>query len=51
MCCIFNLVQVPKLDAVGSNPISRSTFSCTYKELVVAGNPLFEVTRQYHIQN
>jgi hypothetical protein len=37
--------EVPKLDAVGSNPISRSMFSFTYRDLKLVRNPLFEVTK------
>jgi hypothetical protein len=33
--------QLPKLDAVGSNPISRSIFSITYKELLLLAEPTF----------
>ena len=36
--------QLPKLDVVGSSPISRSNFSITYGKLNFSGNPLFEVT-------
>ena len=43
--------QLPKLDAVGSNPISRSIFSIAYKDSAFAGNPVFEVTRQKQVQN
>ena len=37
--------EIPKLDAVGSNPISRSMFSFTYRDLKLVRNPLFEVTK------
>ena len=37
--------QLPKLDAVGSNPISRSMFSMSYGQWFICRNPLIEVTR------
>jgi hypothetical protein len=43
--------HIPKLDAVGSNPISRSMFSFTYKDFKLVRNPLFEVTGQKQVQN
>ncbi len=36
--------QLPKLDAVGSNPISRSIFSITCRELRIRDSLVFEVT-------
>ena len=40
----FVEVHLPKLDAEGSNPFSRSILSITYKKLASRRNPLFEVT-------
>ena len=43
--------QLPKLDAEGSNPFSRSILSITYVTPAFCGNPLFEVTRYVDVQN
>ena len=43
--------QLPKLDAVGSNPISRSIFSITCKEFPIRDSIVFEVTRYLEIRN
>ena len=43
--------RLPKLDAEGSNPFSRSIFSITCANLTFCGDPLFEVTRFVDVQN
>ena len=51
-CSLFPIAdQVPKLDAEGSNPFSRSIFSIAYVRLALCGNPLFEVTGYADVQN
>src|ERR1017187_185965 len=45
-CSLFPIYcRLPKLDVAGSNPVSRSIFSMTYREPNISLNPLFEVTR------
>ena len=43
--------QLPKLDAEGSNPFSRSIVSIAYATLAFCRNPLFEVTGYADVRN
>jgi hypothetical protein len=43
--------HIPKLDAEGSNPFSRSILSITYARLTFCKNPLSEVTGYADAQN
>ena len=51
-CSLFPIdCTIPKLDAEGSNPFSRSIFSIAYGKVNFSGNPLFEVTGWPDVQN
>ena len=44
LCLIFTiLVRIPKLDVAGSNPVSRSIFSTTWKESKIKRYSVYSV--------
>ena len=45
------MCQIPKLDVAGSNPVSRSIFSITYKDSSPKNVPLIEVKRGSHLDS